>query len=148
MKGHTLENKWLIYDEVKKCGFKHIVVCAFTGTTRVDDYFTKEIQENTNDLKDYKLYGFAEVNNGLKDRKMIIDDYPTSLKKMKSRGINNPIFEIDLNDKGVDWNGAFTIEDAFERVCQLIKYTRDEMDRNGNIFVNIRDFSIAMDDNP
>ena len=65
LKGHTLENKWKIYEEAKKCGFRHLVVCAFAQTTRVDDYFVKEIAEKTNDLKKLKLYGFSEITSGV-----------------------------------------------------------------------------------
>jgi len=30
LRGHTLENKWKIYNEVQKCGFKFIIVAAFS----------------------------------------------------------------------------------------------------------------------
>ena len=42
LRGHTLENKLNIYEEVKKCGFKHIIVASFAHMTRVDDFFLKE----------------------------------------------------------------------------------------------------------
>ena len=40
LRGHTLENKWKVYEEVKKCGFNNIVVASFAHMTRVDDLST------------------------------------------------------------------------------------------------------------
>jgi len=39
LRGHTLENKWEIYDEVKKCGFDHTIVASFNHMTRLGDTF-------------------------------------------------------------------------------------------------------------
>ena len=59
LRGHTPENKWKIFDEVKKCGFKHTIVASFSHETRVDDVFIKELAASGED-KD-GLYGFSEI---------------------------------------------------------------------------------------
>ena len=59
LRGHTLENKWKIYDEVKTCGFKFIVVAAFSHMTRVDDTFIQELIAEGEDPKD--LFAFTEA---------------------------------------------------------------------------------------
>ena len=49
LRGHTLENKWKVYEEVKKCGFKNIVVASFAQMTRVDDHFVQQLVERGED---------------------------------------------------------------------------------------------------
>ena len=43
LRGHTLENKRRIYDEVRKCGFQFKIVAAYSHMTRVDDYWVAAI---------------------------------------------------------------------------------------------------------
>ena len=45
LKGHTLEDKWRIFEEVKKCGYQNIAVAAFSDEERVDDEFVKQLLE-------------------------------------------------------------------------------------------------------
>ena len=49
LRGHTLESKWQIYDEVKKMGFKHTIVASFSHMTRVDDVFIRQLRERGED---------------------------------------------------------------------------------------------------
>ena len=50
-RGHTIDEKWKIYEEVKKCGFKNIIVASFSHMTRVDDEFCRQLTEKGEDLK-------------------------------------------------------------------------------------------------
>lgn len=142
LRGHTLENKWKIYDEVKRCGFKHIIVAAFSHMTRVDDYFIKQLVERGEDMS--TLYSFAEawgsVVNGLPDVEMI----HFSLEKMKSLQLQNPIFEIDLADSRIDWE-AFTVKKVQDTILKRIEWTKENLARDANIFINYRDFPFAME---
>ncbi|VDI63154.1 Hypothetical predicted protein [Mytilus galloprovincialis] len=61
LKGHTLESKWEIYNEVKKCGFKNIIVASFSHMTRVDDIFITELVEKGEDRNG--LFAFSEVTD-------------------------------------------------------------------------------------
>ena len=63
LRGHTLESKWEVYNEVKKCGFKNMIVASFSHMTRVDDVFIKQLVERGED-KD-GLYGFSEITMGM-----------------------------------------------------------------------------------
>ena len=89
LRGHTLENKWKIYNQVKKCGFKFIVVAAFSHMTRVDDTFIEQIVAKGEDVN--SLFAFTEViesvKNGIPDTKSV----PVGLSKMKALGLVNPI---------------------------------------------------------
>ncbi|PFX11678.1 Malate dehydrogenase, cytoplasmic, partial [Stylophora pistillata] len=43
LRGHTLENKRKIYDEVRKCGFQYKIVAAYSHMPRVDDTWVEQI---------------------------------------------------------------------------------------------------------
>lgn len=62
LRGHTLENKWQIYNEVKKCGFKHTIVASFSHMTRVDDVFIMQLKERGEDPDG--LWAFSEITEG------------------------------------------------------------------------------------
>lgn len=142
LRGHTLENKWKIYDEVKRCGFKHIIVAAFSHMTRVDDYFIKQLVERGEDMS--MLYSFAEawgsVANGLPD----VESIHFSLEKMKSLQLQNPIFEIDLADSRIDWE-AFTMRRVKDTLLKRIEWTMENLASDAKIFINFRDFPFAME---
>ena len=114
LRGHTVENKLKIYEEVKKCGFKHIVVASFSHMTRVDDVFVKHLMDRGEDLD--TMYSFSEVTESIKEGVPDIETIPIALRKMKALGLKNPIFEIDLFDRNVDWANKFTIDN----LCQLL----------------------------
>ena len=59
LKGHTLENKWAIYSDVKKMNFKNIIVASFSHMTRVDDVFMKDLIAKGEDPE--TLWAFSEI---------------------------------------------------------------------------------------
>ena len=61
-RGHTIDEKWKINEEVKKCGFKYIVVAAFSHMTRVDDIFCQQLVERGEDMT--KMFAFSEATAG------------------------------------------------------------------------------------
>ena len=69
LRGHTLENKWKIYDEVKRCGFQYTVVAAFSHMTRVDDTFIQELIAEGEDPED--LFAFTEAFEHKSDLKSV-----------------------------------------------------------------------------
>ena len=141
LRGHTVENKMKIYEEVKKCGFKHIVVAAFSHMTRVDDIFVKQLMDQGEDPD--TMYSFSEVTESIKDGVLDIETIPVALSKMKSLNLRNPIFEIDLVDKNVDWN-KFTTDKLCQLLLRRINWTYENLSRDARIFVNFRDFPFAM----
>ena len=145
LRGHTLDNKWKIYDEVKRCGIKHIVVAAFSHMTRVDDHFIKELVERKEDMS--TLYSFVEVTSGVSDGMPNRDAIPVAMTKMKELGLRNPIIEIDLADSSVDWK-RFSTEDMCDLLRQRIDWAHENLCDNSKVFVNLRDFPFAMIDVP
>ena len=141
LRGHTVENKMKIYEEVKKCGFKHIVVAAFSHMTRVDDVFVKQLMDQGEDPD--TMYSFSEVTESVKDGVLDTETIPVALSKMKSLNLRNPIFEIDLVDKNVDWN-KFTVDKLCQLLLRRINWTYENLNQDARIFVNFRDFPFAM----
>ena len=147
LRGHTLENKWKIYNEVKRCGMKHIIVAAFSHMTRVDDEFIRQLSERGEDFS--TLYAFSEITDSInKDGVLHKKPIPVGLEKMKTFGLRNPIIEIDLVDPRVDWNGKFTIDDYCHLLRKRIKWAIKHLHHEPNVFINIRDFPFAMKENP
>ena len=61
-RGHTIDEKWQIYEEVKKCGFKNIIVASLSHMTRVDDVFCQQLVERGEDLSN--MFTFSEITTG------------------------------------------------------------------------------------
>ena len=146
LRGHTLENKLNIYEEVKKCGFKHVIVASFAHMTRVDDSFLEELVKRQEDMT--TLYSFSDlvsmpVKNGVPDTKTI----PIGLAKMTSFGLKNPIFELDLADSSVDYK-KFTMEKLCDVLLQRMDWTLKNLSQQAKIFVNFRDFPTTMEEAP
>ena len=142
LRGHTLENKMKIYEEVKKCGIKNIVVASFSHMTRVDDVFVEKLVDQGEDLS--TLFSFSEVTDKIKEGVPDTDSIPVALKKMKDFKLRNPIFEIDLLDKNIDWESKFTVESMCQLILKRINWTYDNLSKEAKIFVNLRDFPFAM----
>ena len=145
LRGHTLENKRKIYDEVRKCGFQFKIVAAYSHMPRVDDSWVAEIvracEEGKEDLGN--LFAFSEffesVFQGIPDTKTI----PVGLRKMQEQGLINPIIEIDLAIKSMNWE-KFTTKDMCLLLTERFKWSRKYLSPDAKILVNLRDFPDAM----
>ena len=62
LRGHTLESKWEIFNEVKKVGYKNYIVASFSHMTRVDDVFIKQLVDSGEDRSG--LFAFSEITEG------------------------------------------------------------------------------------
>ena len=145
-RGHTIDNKWKLYQEAKKCGMKHIIVAAFSHMKRVDDDFIQQLRENGEDFA--TLYAFTEVSVSIKDGAPDTVTVPFSLKKMKKYGLRNPIIEVDLADKSIDWEGRYTVEDYCHLMHKWITWTKENLSQAANVFVSVRDLAVAMKESP
>ena len=143
LRGHTLENKWKIYDEIKRCGFKHTIVAAFSHNTRVDDHFVRQLAERGEDMSTFYAFseGWGKVSNGLPDT----DTLPVGLAKMKALQLRNPILEIDLADSRIDWE-KFNVKQVTDLLLVRIRWIKQNLSIDANVFINFRDFSVAMAD--
>ena len=90
LRGHTLENKWKIYDEIENCGFQYRIVAAFSHMTRVDESWVQELVTSGENVEN--LFAFTEAF----DTPDCLEQIPLGLRKMKRFGLINPIIEIDL----------------------------------------------------
>ena len=90
LRGHTLPNKWRIYDEIQECGFKYKIVAAFSHMTRVDESWVQELVTSGESVEN--LFAFTEAF----DTPDCLEQIPLGLRKMKRFGLINPIIEIDL----------------------------------------------------
>ena len=143
LKGHTLEDKWKVFKEVKKCGYQNIVVAAFSDEERVDDEFVKQLFEKGEDMT--KLHAFCDFIGGVnEDGTIIAETISTTLLKMKELKLRNPIIEIDLDDQRVDWTKKSIIEEVCQLLLKRIEWSKQHLCPNSKIFVNLRDFPIAM----
>ena len=61
LRGHTLDSKMKIFNEVKKCGFKYVIVAAFSHMTRVDDNFVMQLYEQKYDMSNFFCFSEAFV---------------------------------------------------------------------------------------
>ena len=143
LRSHTLENKLAIYEEVKKCGIKDIIVATFAHMTRVDDDFVKYLKNQGEDFSG--LYSFSEVSEGLKDGAYDTQRVPVGLRKNKEYGLRNTIFEMDLADKACKWGDTWTVKDQ----CQLLQKRFDSArELGGRILLNLRDLVLVMKEAP
>lgn len=94
IRGHTLADKLNIFQEVKRCGFNHMIVASFSHLPRVEDAFMEELVRRGENMKGMFAFTDAAENfeNGVPDLHTI----PVGLEKMKKYGIPNIIIEIDL----------------------------------------------------
>lgn len=93
IRGHTLDDKLKIFEEVKRCGFTNMIVASFSNLPRVEDAFMEVLVKRGENMKG--MFAFTDVanfNDGAPDPATI----PVGLKKMKKYGIPNIIIEIDL----------------------------------------------------
>ena len=149
LRGHTVENKFKILDEVKSCGIKHIVVAAFSHSPRVDDQFVQELiagrgKDSVSD-HDLNFYAFTENANGVTADGKLDPAIPGALIKMKQFNVHNPIIEIDLADQRIDWETSFTVNDMCILVKQRIVWVKENLSQHSKVFVNLRDFPLAME---
>ena len=149
IRSHTLQNKIDIYNNVKKCGIKDIIVASFATskmqTQRVDDVFVNWLKEQGEDFTDF--VSFSEITNGSKNGVYDTKSIPIGLRKNKEWGLINNFFEFDLTDGNIEWGTKFTVDD----MCQLLKLRIDQVrayTKTGKILLNFRDFPLAMRDYP
>ena len=136
IRAHTLDNKWAILDEIKKCGYDHIIVASFSHMTRVDDAFVSKLSEREGDMS--KFFAFSEIREKGSPEKL-----PVGLDKMIQYGVPNPIFEIDLAN--------FTCQEDVREMRQLLKRRfKDTRKRfsDAKILVNLRDLAVSMIKHP
>ncbi len=141
LRGHTIENKWKIYNEVKKLGFKNTIVASFSHMTRVDDIFIQQLCDRGEDRDG--LYAFSEITEGAKNKVPDSESVPVGLRKMEEVGLYNIIFELDLSDIIYDFT-KFTMDDMCALLQKWITWCHDRLHPEAKVFVSFRDLPDTM----
>lgn len=146
LRSHTLENKIEIYEEVKKCGFKDIIVASFAHMTRIDDDFVRYLADRGEDFENF--YSFSEISEGIVNGAYDTKRIPVGLRKNKQFGLRHTVFEFDLADKNCEWGEKFTVEDMCQLLHKRFKWVYDNIWKDARILINFRDFPLAMTEVP
>ena len=96
LRGHTLENKKAIYEQVKQCGINLMIVALLEETPSVDDDFCQWLKDQNEDFSQF--VSFSEISTGLKNGVYDTEIIPCGMLKNKEYGLYNVMFEIDLAD--------------------------------------------------
>ena len=142
LRSHTLADKIQIYEQVKECGIKDIIVASFTRLKGVDDDFCQYLIDQQEDLS--RLYSFSEVTEGVVDGAYDTKTVPISLRKNKHFSLRNVFFEADLASKKCKWEEKFTTHDMCELLLKWIKWVHENIHKDARVLLNIRDLPHAM----
>ena len=143
LRSHTLQNKIDIYNEIKKCGIKDIIVASFANMKRVDDQFVEYLRATGEDFSNF--YSFSEVSqDGVVNGTYETDKIPVGLKKNKKYGLINNFFEADFADESCEWGTKFTVDDMCKLLRKRINWVFDKISPDAKILLNFRDLPIAM----
>ena len=147
LRSHTIDNKWAIYNEVKRIGFKHIIVESFSHMTRIGDTFIRQLKEKGEDMS--CMYAFTELVENIHnaDIEKYKNEIPVGLQKCKELGINNTIIEVDLLYPRNNYT-KFTIEKICELFYERFKWIRKHVFQDSRIFINLRDLPDAITQKP
>lgn len=133
--------------QVKKIGFQHIIVAAFSQMTRVGDIFIRQLAEKGEDFR--KFYAFTELIHFTDKQSRIPDTetIPVGLMKMKELGIRNPIIEVDLFDPGINYE-IFNVKRITKFLSERMEWVRQNLAPDSKIFFNFRDIADAIINEP
>jgi len=144
VRGVTIENKRTIFNEVKKCGFKHYIIDSVNNQYHVPEPFLEELIEKGEDLSG--AFCFSEVFGAI-ENKIPQPDIPVGLWKCKKYGINNVVLEIDLNYYKIDYE-KFNMDEACKYIMKRVEWIRENMSKDSLILMNFRDFPSTMQLHP
>ena len=131
--------------QVKKVGFKNMIVESFNHMTRIGEPFIRDLVNKGEDMSD--KFAFTEFLETIDENKVPQEDIPIGLIKMKEFGIWNVMMEMDLVYYGIDYS-KFKAGNMCRLLNQRFKWIRENLSPDSRIFVNIRDFSECMKANP
>ncbi|XP_071487601.1 uncharacterized protein [Diadema antillarum] len=145
LKGHTIESKWEIYNEVKKCGFKNTIVASFSHMTRVDDIFIMQLKEKGEDPDG--LWAFSEITEGVKDKVPDCVKVPVGIRKLKPAGLYSVIFEVDLGDGVYDFD-KFSVANMCQLLSKWNNWCFENLSPKAKVMFSFRDLPDVMPDHP
>jgi len=145
LRGHTLEDKMEIYEEVKKSKFDYIIVESFHHITRLGDLFLEKLKTKGEDMS--TMFAFSELIESIDKNKVPEDKIPIGLTKSKKLGIKNVVIELDLVYHGIDYK-KFNARAMCSLLMKRLEWIGEHLGENSLTCINIRDFSDAMKFHP
>ena len=110
--------------------------------TRLGDTFIKQLKEKGEDFTN--LYAFTEFLESIgKDGVPDTETIPIGLRKMKELGIKNPIIEMDLVYRGIDYK-KFKVEKINQLLSDRLKWIRENLSPDSKVFIKLRDLPDGM----
>ena len=110
--------------------------------TRLGDTFIKQLKEKGEDFTN--LYAFTEFLESIgKDRVPDTETIPIGFRKMKELGIKNPIIEMDLVYRGINYK-KFKVENINQLLSDRLKWIRENLSPDSKVFINPRDLPDGM----
>ena len=132
--------------QIKKVGFKHIIVASFSHMTRLGDTFIQQLHEKGEDFS--KLWAFSEFLESIgKDKVPDTKTIPIGMRKMKDHGIQNAIIEADLVYRGIDYK-KFTVKEMCSLFSSRMMWLRENISKDCRILFNLRDLPDGMTRKP
>ncbi|XP_052271762.1 uncharacterized protein LOC127872468 [Dreissena polymorpha] len=120
LRGHTIKDKWEIFNEITKCGFRNRIAASYHHQRRVDDEFVKELLAKGDDPDG--LWAFSGVTEGI-------------IKKVLEN-INSSCFGVVGNST---YNfKKFTVGDMCSLIETLVKWVKTNLGSSSKILVSLR----------
>ena len=128
--------------QVKKVGFRHIIVASFNHMTRLGDTFCRQLKEQGEDFSTF--YAFTELIESVdKDKVPDTETIPIGLKKMKEFGIINALIEMDVVYSGINYE-KFKTDAINKLLSDRMRWIHKNLSKDSRIFINLRDFPEGM----
>ena len=129
--------------QIKKVGFKNIIVASFSHMTRLGDTFIRQLHEKGEDFTN--LWAFSEFLESVDPKTKIPDTktVPIGLRKMKDLGIKNAIIELDLVWAGIDYR-HFKVAAIKQLLYDRMAWCRENLSKDCKILFNLRDLPDGM----
>ena len=146
--GHSLNDKFKILEQVNSLNFHDVIVGSFSLSRRVDDAFCEQLAKR--DTTGTRFYAFSEDADTTVNGEMLFgeDHIPTGLQKCKTYNIHGCIFEVDVADPSVDWEGKFPVSKFMEMMTFLLEWSHKNLVKPGDPLprnmLNLRDLPFAM----
>ena len=137
---------YILYIQIKKVGYKNIIVASFSHMTRLGDTFIKQLHDKGEDFTN--LWAFSEFLESVgKDKVPDTETIPIGMLKCKELGIKNVIIEADLVWAGIDYK-KFKVRDMNKLFSERMKWCRENLSKDCRILFNLRDLPDGMKKKP
>eukprot|EP00928_Gymnodinium_smaydae_P078624 TRINITY_DN62737_c0_g1_i1.p1 TRINITY_DN62737_c0_g1~~TRINITY_DN62737_c0_g1_i1.p1 ORF type:complete len:819 (+),score=97.70 TRINITY_DN62737_c0_g1_i1:62-2518(+) len=144
LRATTAEDRFNIFQEVRRCGIKEMIVAVFNSRPSSDEKFLELCRERGISFDGF--WAFSDFTDAWVDGRPDMKAVPNGLKKAAEWGIQGVVLEIDLADDigfgGTDWRRIDFEKDVLccldERIAWALQHGVTKLS------INLRDFPMAM----